>query len=106
MDFKKRTNYLVCKDLSTEKYRLAIQKGVYRVKIDWLFESKKAGYFIKPDSFTLKPFEGLKFSIIGKKPNQEIKLNMELQGADYAEAENFVSLSEPILVIVNQVENE
>ena len=67
-----KTDYLVCKSILIEKFRIAKILKIKVVNSKWIYESEKQGRVLTPDNYKFSTFENLKFFLLGF-DNQQAK---------------------------------
>ena len=60
-----KTDYLVCKSILIEKFRIAKILKIKVVKSKWIYDSEQQGKLLNPDLYKFLTFENLKFFLLG-----------------------------------------
>lgn len=73
-----KTDFLVCKSILVEKFRIAKILNISVAKSLWIQDSTKAGTLLDPLDYQFSIFEDLKFFLLGFEKKQAIQVAKEI----------------------------
>ena len=79
----REVTHLIVRRVGTDKHRLALQKGLFCVSIDWVFACRDEGKLQEPGTFKVPVFSGLVTYYVEGGPSQRRNLtDTRLGGAE------------------------
>ena len=81
----REVTHLIVRRVGTDKHRLALQKGLFCVSIDWVFACRDEGKLQEPGTFKVPVFSGLVVSVTQISPHERERLQplIEAHGGSF-----------------------